>query len=174
MSSKFHICPRSFASKENVYFLENLSVAGIILRYIAVGRGLFTECLHLFSFRFVLYFLCCIRRGFPQYFLWFEMFRVSSGMVAQKNRKLGKTGNFAFKNRRKNRKIKSTFVDKDSLPAPHQGYNKGYASSASTFTGFRSTFTAQKEWKWSVTFSLLAQLRCNQNDMLDYRSSVIL
>ena len=69
LSSKFHICPRSFASKENVYFLENLSVAGIILRYIAAGKGLFTECLHLFSFQFVLYFLRCIRRGFPQYFL---------------------------------------------------------------------------------------------------------
>ena len=66
-------------------------------------------------------------------------------MVAQKNRKLGKTGNFAFKNRRKNRKIKSTFVDKDSLPAPHQGYNKGYEFSDSMFTGFRSTFAAKKE-----------------------------
>ena len=28
------------------------------------------------------------------------------------------------------------------------------------FTRFRSTFVAKKEWKWSVTFSLLAQLRC--------------
>ena len=55
LSSKFHICPRNFASKENVYFSENLSVAGIILRYIAAGRGLFTECLHLFSFRFLLF-----------------------------------------------------------------------------------------------------------------------
>ena len=40
LSSKFHICPRSFASEANVYFLENPSVAGIILRYIAAGRGL--------------------------------------------------------------------------------------------------------------------------------------
>ena len=71
-------------------------------------------------------------------------------------------------------KIKSAFVDKDNLPAPHQGYNKGYESSDSMFTGFRSTFAAKKEWKWSVTFSLLPQLRCNQNDMIDYRSSVVL
>ena len=42
-------------------------------------------------------------------------------------------------------KIKSTFVDKGSLPAPHQGYNKGYQSSDSMFTGFRSTFVAKKE-----------------------------
>ena len=94
------------------YFLENLSVAGIILQYIAAGRGLFTECLHLFSFRLVLYFLRCIRTGVPQYFLWFEMFRVSSGMFVQKNRKIGnsglariekigKIGNFALTNRRK-------------------------------------------------------------------------
>ena len=45
------------------------------------------------------------------------------------------------------------------------------------FTGFRSTFAAKKEWKWSVTLSLLAQLRCNQNDMIDYiqveRGSII-
>ena len=44
-------------------------------------------------------------------------------MVAQKNGKLriekiGKIGNFALKNR----KIKITFVDKDSFPAPHKGY----------------------------------------------------
>ena len=42
-------------------------------------------------------------------------------------------------------KIKSAFVDKDNLPAPHQGYNKGYESSDSMFTGFRSTFAAIKE-----------------------------
>ena len=38
------------------------------------ARGISVKCLHLFRFRFVRYFLCCIRRGFPQYFLWFEMF----------------------------------------------------------------------------------------------------
>ena len=49
-------------------------------------------------------------------------------MVAQKNRKIGKfriekigkTGNFAVKKKEKNRKMKSTFVDKDSLPAPRK------------------------------------------------------
>ena len=39
-----------------------------------------------------------------------------------------------------NRKINSTFIDKDTLPATHQGYNKGYESSASTFARLRSTF----------------------------------
>ena len=58
--------------------------------------------------------------------------------------KIGKIGNFALKNEEKNRKIKSTFVDKDSLPAPHKGYNKGYESSDSMFTGFRSTLAAKK------------------------------
>ena len=38
------------------------------------ARGIRVKCLHLFSFRFVRYFLCCIRRGFPQYFLRFEIF----------------------------------------------------------------------------------------------------
>ena len=73
-------------------------------------------------------------------------------MVAQKikNRKLrikkiGKIRNFALKNRRKIGKIKSTFVDKDSFPAPHKGYNKGYEYSDSMFTGFRSTLVAKKE-----------------------------
>ena len=42
----------------------------------------------------------------------------------------------------KNRKINSTFVNKDGLPAPHQGCNKGYEFWASTFAGFRSTFVA--------------------------------
>ena len=37
----------------------------------------------------------------------------------RKNRKL------CIKKYEKNRKINSTFVDIDSLPAPHQGYNKG-------------------------------------------------
>ena len=55
---------------------------------------------------------------------WDEL-RVSSGMVAQKNRKIGK------KKWEKNKKIKSTFVDKDSYPAPHKGFNKGYESSDS-------------------------------------------
>ena len=45
----------------------------------------------------------------------------------------------------KNRKINSTFVDKDSFPAPHQGHNKGYESLDSMFIGFRSTFAAKKE-----------------------------
>ena len=72
-----------------------------------------------------------------------QLYRVSSAMDVQKNRKLrietiGKIRNFVLKNR----KINSTFVHKDSLPAPHQGCNKGYESSASTFVGFRSTFVA--------------------------------
>ena len=45
---------------------------------------------------------------------------------------------------KKQEKINSTFVDKDSLPAPHRGYNKSYESSACKFTGFRLTFAAQK------------------------------
>ena len=36
--------------------------------------------------------------------------------------KIGKIGNFVLKKQEKNRKINSTFVNKDSLPAPHQGY----------------------------------------------------
>ena len=87
--------------------------------------------------------------------------RVSSGMVAQKNRKNSKLCI-------KNRKIKSTSVDRDSFPAPHKGYNKGYESSDSMFTGFRSTFAAKKEWKWSVTFSLLTQLRCIKSEWHDW------
>ena len=43
-----------------------------------------------------------------------------------------------------NRKIDSTFFNKDNLPAPHQGYNKGYKASASTLVGFRSTFAAKE------------------------------
>ena len=42
------------------------------------------------------------------------------------------------------------------------------------FARFRSTFAAKKEWKFSVTFSLLAQLCCNQSDMLYHRLSVVL
>ena len=45
------------------------------------------------------------------------------------------------------------------------------------FTGFRSTFAAKKEWKWSVTFSLLAQLRCIKSEWYDWlqveRGSII-
>ena len=56
----------------------------------------------------------------------------------------------------------------NSAECHNQSFNKVYESSASTFARFRSTFGAQKEWKWSVTFSLLAHLRCDQNDMLDF------
>ena len=74
--------------------------------------------------------------------------RVSSGIVAQKNRKLRiekivKIGNFVFKNRRQIGKsivVSSTKIA--GLPAPHRGYNKGYEFSASMFAGFRSTFAA--------------------------------
>ena len=62
--------------------------------------------------------------------------------------------NFVLKNRRN---IYKYFVKKDRLPARHQGYNKGYESSASRFARFISTFAGKKEWKWSVKFSLLAQ-----------------
>ena len=62
-----------------------------------------------------------------------------------------KIGNSRLRNR-KSRKLcvkklekNSTFVNKDRLLAPHQGYNKGYKSSASRFTGFISTFTGEKE-----------------------------
>ena len=56
---------------------------------------------------------------------------------------MGKIGNFALKNMRKIGK--STFVDKDSFPAPLKVYNKAYESSDSMFTGFRSTFADKKE-----------------------------
>ena len=69
----------------------------------------------------------------------FAKSRVSSDMVVQKNRKIGNSG---LRKWEKNREINGTFVDKDSLPVPRQGYNKGYESSASTFTNFRSTFKA--------------------------------
>ena len=36
------------------------------------------------------------------------------------------------------------------------------------FKGFRSTFAAKKEWKWSVTFSLLDQLRCIKSEWYDW------
>ena len=43
--------------------------------------------------------------------------------------------------------------------------------------GFRSTFAAKKEWKWSVTFSLLARLRCTKSEGHDWlqveRGSII-
>ena len=61
------------------------------------------------------------------------------------NSGLRKIGNFVLKNRRKIGKSVVGFVGKDSLPAPHQGYNKGYESSASMFAGFSSTYAAQKE-----------------------------
>ena len=83
------------------------------------------------------------------------MFRVSSGMFVQKNRKIGnsglariekigKIGNFALTNRRKIGKSKVLLSTKIAS-LPHQGYNKGYESSYSMFTGFRSTFAAKKE-----------------------------
>ena len=68
-----------------------------------------------------------------------------------KNRKLriekiGKLGNFALKNRRKIRKLKVLLSTKIySYPAPHKGYNKGYESSDSMFTGCTSTVAAKKE-----------------------------
>jgi len=34
LSSKFHICPRSFASRPNIHFSDNLSAADIISRHI--------------------------------------------------------------------------------------------------------------------------------------------
>ena len=40
---------------------------------------------------------------------------------------------------------------------------------------FLKTFTVRESArKWWVTFSLMAQLRCDQNDMLDYRLSMVL
>ena len=36
------------------------------------------------------------------------------------------------------------------------------------FKGFRSTFAAKTEWKWSVTFSLLDQLRCIKSEWYDW------
>ena len=35
----FHICPRSFASRPNVYFSDNLPAAGIILRHTSRLKG---------------------------------------------------------------------------------------------------------------------------------------
>ena len=39
LSSKFHIRPRSFASRPNVHFSDNLSVADIISRYTSRWKG---------------------------------------------------------------------------------------------------------------------------------------
>ena len=47
-----------------------------------------------------------------------------------------------YSGKKNSKKINSTFVDKDSLPAPHRGYNKSYESSACKFTGFRLTVEA--------------------------------
>ena len=39
LSSKFHSCPRSFASRPTVHFSDNLSALGIILRYTSRRKG---------------------------------------------------------------------------------------------------------------------------------------
>ena len=39
LSSKFHICPRSFASRPNVHFSDNLSAADIISRHTSRLKG---------------------------------------------------------------------------------------------------------------------------------------
>ena len=72
---------------------------------------------------------------------------MSSGMVAPENRKLRiekieKIGNFVSKNRRKIGKSIVILSTKIALLHLHQGYNKGYESSACTFEEFRSTFAA--------------------------------
>ena len=72
---------------------------------------------------------------------------MSSGMVSQENRKLriekiGKIGNFVSKNRRKIGKSIVLLSTKIAFLHLHQGYNKGYESSACTFEEFRSTFAA--------------------------------
>ena len=69
-----------------------------------------------------------------------KSFRVSSGMVAQKNRKIG---NFVLRNRRKIGKSIVLLLTKTDSLHPHQGYNKSYKTSASTFAGFKSTFTGK-------------------------------
>ena len=61
--------------------------------------------------------------------------------TGHKNRKIGNSG---LRKQEKKRKINGTLVDKACLPAPHQGYNKGFESSASTFAGFRSTLKVRR------------------------------
>ena len=39
LSSKFHSCPRTFASLPTVHFSDNLSALGIILRYTSGRKG---------------------------------------------------------------------------------------------------------------------------------------
>ena len=39
LSSKFHSCPRSFASRPTVHFSDNLSALGIIHRYTSRRKG---------------------------------------------------------------------------------------------------------------------------------------
>ena len=39
LSSKFHSCPRNFASRPTVHFFDNLSALGIILRYTSRRKG---------------------------------------------------------------------------------------------------------------------------------------
>ena len=41
LSLKFHICPRSFASRPIVYFSDNLPAAGIILRHTSRLKGVY-------------------------------------------------------------------------------------------------------------------------------------
>ena len=43
LSSKFHSCPRSFASRPTVHFSDNLSPSGIILQNTSRLKGLFTK-----------------------------------------------------------------------------------------------------------------------------------
>ena len=45
LSSKFHICPRSFAFRPNINFSDNLSGADIISRHTSRLKGFFTNCL---------------------------------------------------------------------------------------------------------------------------------
>ena len=42
LSLKYYICPRSFASQQNINFLDNISAADIISRHTNSLKGLFT------------------------------------------------------------------------------------------------------------------------------------
>ena len=71
-------------------------------------------------------------------------------------KKIGKIGNSALKNRRKIGKSIVLLLTKIPSLHPIKVIIKAtYKASASTLVGFRSTFAAKREWKWSVYGSLV-------------------
>ena len=60
LSSKFHSCPRSFASRPTVHFSDNISTLGIILRYISRWKWfIYYICICIYIYILVTYIYCC-------------------------------------------------------------------------------------------------------------------